>query len=68
MDLSQLQNSGDLVDETICFSALTKDELMKYLESKNVFDKEKIIKESNYEKYNYKKIAKLIKSDNLIKN
>ncbi len=59
---------NDLVDETIYFSALTKDELMKYLESKNVFDKEKIIKESNYEKYNYKKIAKLIKSDNLIKN
>lgn len=66
-----LDNSNDLrdyVDEMINIDALNEEELRNYLESKNILNIDKIIKESEYEKYNYKKLDKLIKEDNLIKN
>ncbi len=59
---------NDLVDLTISFESLTKDVLANYLESQGIKNKDKIIKESNYEIYNYKNINKLIKEDNLISN
>ncbi len=58
----------DLVDDTIKFHNLTKDELIKYLDYKKVTNKEQIIKECNYEKYNYQNIAKFLKNNNLINN
>lgn len=58
----------DLVDSVIKFAGLTKETLLKYLDNKKVKNKDKIIKESNYEKYNYKNIEKLIKEDNLVEN
>lgn len=58
----------DLVDSIIKFDDLSKDTLINYLDSKNVLNKDKIIKESDYEKYNYKNIEKLIKKDLLINN
>jgi len=58
----------DLVDSVINFKTLTKDVLLKYLESKNVINKDVILKTCNYEKYNYKNINKLIKDNMLINN
>lgn len=57
----------DLVDEIIKFDKLTKDVLLKFLEYKTVINKDKILKNSEYERYNYKNIEKLIKEESLIK-
>jgi len=57
----------DLVDSVINFSKLSKETLVNYLTAKKVVNKEAILKESNYEKYNYKNIEKLIK-ENLVVN
>lgn len=57
----------DLVDDVIVFSKLTKDKLNKYLDKLKVEDKEYIIKNSEFEKFNYKNINRLIKN-NLINN
>lgn len=71
-DNEKIENSqnelSDLVDYTIKFDSLTKDVLLKYLETKNIQNREKIIKDSYFEKYNYKNIEKLIKEENLINN
>lgn len=56
----------DLVDGYIKFAKLTKDKLEGYLDKFSVKDKNKIIKESNYEKYNYKNINKLIEKEKLL--
>jgi len=58
----------DLVDESIVFNKLTKDKLLNYLSKKNILNKDKILKNSNYEKYNYKNIDKLIKREGLVNN
>jgi len=65
LDLNEISN---LVDKVITFNKLSKDTLNKYLETLKVNNKEEIIKLSNYEKYNYKNIEKLIKRKNLINN
>jgi len=59
---------SDLVDEVIKFDKLNKDKLINYLNFKNVLNKDYILKNSNYEKYNYKNIDKLIKNSNLVRN
>lgn len=59
---------ADLVDKTIKFRNLSREILVNYLKSKNIANIDNIIKESNYEKYNYKYITKLIKENNLINN
>ena len=56
-----------MVDEVIKFDKLTKDVLLKFLEYKTVINKDKILKNSEYERYNYKNIEKLIKEESLIK-
>jgi len=56
----------DLVDSVIKFNKLDKDTLINYLKSKNVNNIEYILENSDYEKYNYKNIDKLIKEDILI--
>ncbi len=68
--LGELENNElyDLVDETIKFNNLTYEDLLNYLTLKKIDNKEEIIKKSQYEKYNYKNIAKLIKEYELIKN
>ncbi|MBE6156803.1 MAG: ATP-dependent Clp protease ATP-binding subunit [Firmicutes bacterium] len=58
----------DLVDSVIKLNNLNKETLINYLESKNVINKDKILKESEYEKYNYKNVGKLIKEHMLINN
>ena len=58
----------DLVDEVIKFESLTREKLINYLDYLNLKDKDKVISDSNFEKYNYKNINKLIKSYNLIGN
>lgn len=58
----------DLVDKVINFDSLTKEELTNYLKDKKVSNIDYIIKNSNYEKYNYKNVDKLIKESDLIKN
>lgn len=58
----------DLVDETIYFTNLTKEVLCDYLTSKHIKNVDRIINESNYEKYNYQNIDKLIKKELVIKN
>jgi len=58
----------NLVDSVVKLDNLNKETLISYLESKNVANKDKIIKESEYEKYNYKNIEKLIKKNVLISN
>jgi len=67
-DNNKTHELHNLVDKTIKFKNLTKDVLEKYLESKKIKDKDKIIKSSEYEKYNYKNIEKLIKENLLINN
>lgn len=59
----ECNNNYNLV---VKFPHLTEEILIKYLEHLKISDniKEKIIKESNYQKYNYKNISKLI--DNYI--
>ena len=64
-DLNELSY---LVDATIKFENLDKNTLEEYLISKKVKNIAKIIKESNYEKYNYKNVEKLIKEDLLVGN
>lgn len=58
----------DLTDCVINFKKLSKDTLLSYLNSKNVINKDKIIEMSDYEKYNYKNIEKLIKDDMVVNN
>jgi len=58
----------DLVDSTIKFDNLTKEVLIDYLDSKKISNKDKILKDSEFEKYNYKNIEKLIKENLLINN
>ena len=58
----------DLVDESIVFNKLTKEKLLNYLSKKNILNKDEILKNSNYEKYNYKNIDKLIKREGLVNN
>ncbi|MBQ7030770.1 MAG: ATP-dependent Clp protease ATP-binding subunit [Bacilli bacterium] len=58
----------DLVDSVIKFDSLTKEKLLDYLELKNVNNKDKILKLSEFEKYNYKNVDKLIKENSLINN
>ncbi|MBQ8902188.1 MAG: ATP-dependent Clp protease ATP-binding subunit [Bacilli bacterium] len=58
----------DLVDSVIKFDSLTKEKLLDYLELKNVNNKDKILKLSEFEKYNYKSVDKLIKESSLINN
>lgn len=58
----------DLVDSVIKFDSLTKEKLLDYLELKNVSNKDKILKLSEFEKYNYKNVDKLIKENSLINN
>ena len=70
---NQIENKNynelyDLVDSVIKFDNLTKEKLLEYLEFKNIRDKDKILKNSDYEKYNYKNINKLIKESSLIKS
>ncbi len=69
-DINKIDNNelDDLVDAVIKFNNLTKEDLIKYLDYKKVVNKDKIIKECNYEKYNYQNIAKLLKENTLIKN
>ena len=58
----------DLVDSVIKLDSLTKEKLLDYLELKNVSNKDKILKLSEFEKYNYKNVDKLIKENSLINN
>ncbi len=58
----------DLVDLSLKFENLTLTKLKEYLKLKNVRNIDSIIKNSEYEKYNYKNINKLIKNNNLIRN
>jgi len=58
----------DLVDSYIKFEKFNKDKLIKYLDNLNILDKNKILEESNYEKYNYKNVEKLVKKEKLIIN
>ena len=67
-EIEEYNELYDLVDEVIKFNNLDLDTLTNYLKSKKVKNIDKIIKNSNYEKYNYKNIEKLIKEDSLIKN
>ena len=57
-----------LVDSTIKFDNLTKEVLIDYLDNKKISNKDKILKASEFEKYNYKNIEKLIKENLLINN
>lgn len=68
-NLDNLNEENDLsllVDLHITFESLTKDILTSFLKAKNISNIEEIINKSNYEKYNYKNISKLIKENNLI--
>ncbi len=56
----------ELVDLHLYFDPLTKEVLQNYLISKKVTNPEEVIAKSNFEKYNYKNIAKLIKNKDLI--
>ena len=67
-EIEEYNELYDLVDEVVKFNNLDLDTLTDYLKAKKVKDINKIIKNSNYEKYNYKNIEKLIKEDSLIKN
>lgn len=58
----------DLVDGYIKLEKLTKDKLISYLDNLGIKKKDKILEESNYEKYNYKNIEKLVKKEKLIKS
>ena len=58
----------DLVDKTIYFNKLTKRVLNKYLDNCNIINKEYVINNSKYEKYNYKNVGKLINECLNIKN
>ena len=58
----------DLVDYTITFESLSKEKLYNYLKIKNINNIEKILKDSSYEKYNYKNIDKLIKQNSFVSN
>ncbi len=55
-----------LVDDTITFEPLTKEKLADYLDYKKIKNKDQILKEYNYEKYNYKNITKYLNSLNFI--
>lgn len=55
----------DLVDSYLVFKKLDKETISNYLDSMNISNKEEIIKKSNYEKYNYKNVDKLIKQNHL---
>ena len=59
---------NELVDKTIKFSNLNREVLYNYLETKKVMNKDKIIRNSNFEKYNYQNIDKLIKEELAINN
>ncbi len=67
-EIEEYNELYDLVDEVVKFNNIDLDTLINYLKSKKVKNIDKIIKNSNYEKYNYKNIEKLIKEDSLIKN
>ena len=69
-DIKKRSNSdiNDLVDISIYFDNLTLETLNNYLDLKNVKNKNKIIKNSEYEKYNYLNIDRLIKEELMIKN
>ena len=67
-EIEEYNELYDLVDEVVKFTNLDLDTLTNYLKSKKAKNIDKIIKNSNYEKYNYKNIEKLIKEDSLIKN
>ena len=67
-EIEEYNELYDLVDEVVKFTNLDLDTLINYLKSKKAKNIDKIIKNSNYEKYNYKNIEKLIKEDSLIKN
>ena len=56
----------DLVDSYISFDKLTREVLNNYLDKLNVRDKNKIINNSNYERFNYKNIERLIRNERLI--
>ena len=56
----------DMVDSVIRFSKPTKENIFKYLESLGIKDIESIVKLSNFEKYNYKNIEKLVSSKKLM--
>ncbi len=66
--LDEFNELNDLVDEIIHFDELTKDDLINYLKQRNIKNIDEIISKSEYEKYNYKNISKLIKESNLINN
>ncbi len=61
--LKETNELEDLVDATIKFKNLDKETLSLYLEKFNIKNKEQIINLSNYEKYNYKNVNKLIKEE-----
>ncbi len=53
----------DLVDTYLVFKPLNYETLTTYLNNLHIQNKDKIIKESNYEKFNYKNIEKLVKKE-----
>ena len=59
---------GDLVDKVVKFNKLTKEKLLDFLNFKNIKDIEYVLKNSNYQKYNYKNINKIIKEIELVNN
>lgn len=70
-NIDKLNNSNelnDLVDTTIKFDNLNKEDLSNYLKLKKIKNIDYIINNSNYEIDNYKNIDKLIKEDILINN
>ncbi len=68
-DSNRINNEiEDLVDDYIKFDNLDYATLENYLKFKNVYNANEIIAKSNYEKYNYLNIDRLIKEDKLINN
>ncbi len=68
-DSNRINNEiEDLVDDYIKFDNLDYATLENYLKFKNVYNINEIIAKSNYEKYNYLNIDRLIKEDKLINN
>ncbi len=66
LDNNETNDLSDLVDCYIKFNKPSKDTLINYLNKMGIIDIDKVLKESNYEIYNYKNINKLIEKEKLL--
>lgn len=66
LDSNDMSDLCDLVDCYIKFNKPSKDTLINYLKKMGIVDVNRVLKESNYEIYNYKNINKLIEKEKLL--